>query len=251
VKKISIALLLLLFISTCKKNQVAQPALSGPKLLLVNEKDLDAPGSDTILVTKYTYDQNNRIIEQTIAEPGGQYTDTTKYTYDSNGNIAAMYLHSAPSPIYTYSNVNGKPVTSFLGVQTTDPWSSFTLKNNQITSVTYSEFNYVISYTGNNFNIMTETNVNNDVVKRTFTYGSKKSPFYVGGFKYFMGDYPPYSQIQGQNEVLQRVDENSGAATGTFTFSYEYNSDNYPVKATDYKNGVVTGYQVFTYAPAN
>ncbi len=162
-----------------------------------------------------------------------------------------MYLHNATSPSLVYSNTNGKPVASFYNVQTIDTASSYTITNNKITSVKYGGgYRYAISYTGNDYDVITETDANNDVITRTFTYGTKKSPFYVGGFKWFQGDYPPYSQLQGQNEVIKRVDENSGA-TGTFTFVYEYNADSYPIQATDYENGVLTGYQIFKYIAAN
>ncbi|CAN5222797.1 hypothetical protein BH09BAC6_BH09BAC6_09310 [soil metagenome] len=217
-KKHLFALLIILSVIACKKSPVANPLNAGAKLLLAIEKDVNPAGTDTVLVKKYSYDSNNRLIQEVQSVPGTQFPYTTKYDYDSEGNLKAAYLYNATSPSLVYTNANGKPVASFLNVQTIDTAGTYTITNNKVTAAKYgSGYRYAIGYAGDNYTVITFTQ-NSYVITRTFTYGNKKSPFYIGGFKWFEGDAPPYSQLQGQNEVIKRVDENTGSATGTFTF---------------------------------
>ncbi len=73
-KKNFCVLLIILSVIACKKSQVTNPVDSGAKLLLSSESDLNAFGKDTVNAFKYSYDSNNRLIQQVEGALGANTT---------------------------------------------------------------------------------------------------------------------------------------------------------------------------------
>jgi hypothetical protein len=245
-------LLLISLIISCKKSQTVKPVTpvqTNQKLLVASETGFDTNGNQTSQYL-YTYDANNRVILDiaTLPYPG---RDTMRYSYDNNGNLTALnYELNFTSTIYSY--INDVPTATYDVSSPLDTVYHYIITNNKVTNIFYgNQLVYNIKYNGNNFESITFS---------LYTYGTKKSPFYISGLKWFLASNTAFVTltefganfpfvIQSQNEIIGET-ITQGGVTNSYTYKYTYNSSGYPIKGTVYTSGVLTGTVVFTYITA-
>lgn len=253
-KKPFLLVLLIVIITSCRKNTDDKPKPdTGNQLLLTSIIDVNANSPDTLHIEKFMYDENNRRIKETSVNPISGDNAVLSYIYDGNGNLSAVYFDSAMhGTSFTYQN--NVPLTQSQTAQA-DSVNSFNTANGKVTGILYygsPRTRETITYQGKNI-INVKDNIGAaDSVIIAFKYGSKKDIYNTCGFKWYYGYQYPYLPLSGQNEIIE---QDITLPDGTFlkqTYTYEYNTEGYPVQYTMYNNqGVVNGRGYYTYKEAN
>ncbi|MFH4964258.1 hypothetical protein V8G69_04580 [Gaetbulibacter sp. M235] len=200
-------------------------------------------------ISGFTYDSENKLTEWDYQETGSSsYSDTYTYTYNSNGLLSSYSANSEDVTI-TY---NGNNITLSGTIEgNTSAQAELELDNNGlIIKVTesnqYTNFGY--DSNGNLVSAQSYDNTDNLLSEFTIQYDNKINPFYgqlesiyierfIEFFSEFdgiyIGGFEGYSFPYLKNNITS-INEVSGRTT---TFSYTYDSENYPTNV----NGTFSG----------
>lgn len=215
---------------------------------------LNGTYNNFVYTSNFTYDSENRLTVWNYQETGSSsYNDTYTYTYNSNGLLSG-YTANTQNVSITY---NGNIITLTGTIEgDTNSQAVLELNNNGlITKLTennkYTNFGY--DSNGNMISARSYDNSNNLLSEFTIQYDNKTNPFY-GQFKsiylerfieFFwefdgisIGGFEGYSFPFLKNNITS-INKVSG---GTTTFSYTYDSENYPKTnvSTDNFGDIVT-----------
>ena len=191
-------------------------------------------------VSGFTYDSENRLTEWSYQETGSSsYSDTYTYTYNSNGLLSGYSANSEDVTI-TY---NGNIITLTGQIEgNANSQAEIELGNNGliikfIESNQYTNFGY--DSNGNLVSAKSYDNTDNLLSEFTIEYDDKINPFYgqlesiyierlIEFFWEFDGIYIGGFEGYGFPFLKNNIISINEVSVRTTTFSYIYDSENYP-----------------------
>ncbi len=223
IRRTGLLLLFPLFLFQCTKKDEAGSFCRLNSLTVVN------PAITLTVTLEYT---NNLLTKQTMSGLGNVQTIT--WAYDSNGMMKTMTMeYPGGSQVTTFTLDGSNRIASSVTTGTTPQSAVYAynasgqLETVSITDlsatpgspgyVTVMSYTYPNTTTGN-YSTLTIVTGTSDPIVISQEYDNKKSPF-VG-----LDGYVPYPV----NNVTKRTENGV-----TLTISYQYNSQGYPVSATD------------------
>ncbi len=157
-------------------------------------RDISDPAGETVAVLTYNSAGQAVRIDHPESTSGTAYDSLV---YNTQGQLTATYAFTSAAKTDTVVNFY--------------TWEKNNLVKNVVTS------SYIDGVTKKW-----------ETTTRTYRYEDKPSPFRsMAGYYYFLGG-PQYLSVN--NEVEESFSSTNGFS-GTTTYAYEYNSDNYPVSA--------------------
>jgi PBP1b-binding outer membrane lipoprotein LpoB len=193
-----------------------------------------------VYVSDFTYDSTNKITERNYQESGSStYSDNYAYSYDANGKLSS-YTANNESVNLEYNN----NIVTVTGTIEGNAGSSADLElnpNGLVIKLTesnqYTNFEY--DSNGNMTTAKSYDNSDNLLLEYTLTYDNKVNPFYgqlesiyierfIEFFWEFEGIY--ISGFEGYSFPFLKNNITSISKTGaeTTTYTYTYDSDDYP-----------------------
>ena len=210
-------------------------------------------------ISDFIYDSENRVTQWYYQETGSSsYSDTYAYTYNSNGLLSSYSANSEDVTI-TY---NGNIITLTGQIEgNANSQAEIELDNNGLIikfteSNQYTNFGY--DSNGNLVSAQSYDNTDNLLSEFTIQYDDKINPFYgqlesiyIERFIEFfwefdgiyIGGFEGYSFPFLKNNITS-INEVSG---GTTTFSYTYDSENYPTNVSGDFSGDTIIYDIEYY----
>lgn len=210
-------------------------------------------------ISDFTYDSENRLTEWNYQETGSSsYSDTYTYAYNSNGLLSSYSANSEDATI-TY---NGNIITLTGQIEgNANSHAEIELNNNGLIikfteSNQYTNFGY--DSNGNLVSAQSYDNTDNLLSEFTIQYDEKINPFYgqmesiyIERFIEFfwefdgiyIGGFEGYSFPFLKNNIAS-INEVSG---GTTTFTYTYDSENYPTNVSADVSGDTVIYDIGYY----
>ena len=271
-KKTTIFLvLILLHILTfsCSTDSNSEPQEPGPteKKLVKREKIADTRqvdytyNSNNLLsswtgvyngfeyVSGFTYNSDNKLIEWGYQETGSSsYSDTYAYTYNSNG-LLSSYSSNSENVTLVYNGTTVTLTGTIEGNQNSQ--AVLDLNNNGLIikltkSNRYTNFGY--DSVGNLISAKSYDNTNNLLSEFTLQYDNKINPFYgqfgsiyIERFVEFFWEFDSIyiNSFEGYSFPFQKNNITAILKAGgeTTTYSYLYDSDNYPTKINGASSG--------------
>ncbi len=242
--KLSVLLLLLFLLFSCKKDEFVYEYPELNKLLVA----VTRTDSRFEYRTELKYDNLNRLIEVKNISPESQIT-IESYVYNEKGDIVEKKVGDF-STTYTY-NRSGKLImqtTYYKSSQDDNEWNNKTeykYKNGQIVQgVVYSKEGEILQYNNYKYDSRGNTLEKNaypadadfdfKLVEIKFRYDSKVNPFSKSGVNLLNGftftQHPDIKQVN--NPVYTSYfSAISSALPPEFEISYEYDPDELPVEA--------------------
>lgn len=197
----------------------------------------------------YIYNDDHQLIKMTL-EP--ENSSLMNFTYNSNGNLSTFKggdQNADSSITFRYKNgtLASSTVTGEVTATTTYQFDNGKLKNS-ITGFQGYTVKNVYYYKGDNI-IKIErfggSGGESMVLVKTYTYeyDHKKNPLYDLGIQYVFsmdGEFPLFAS---KNNIIRKVATNGNGQNDpveSYEISYQYNTHNYPVKATKSTDGPTT-----------
>ncbi|KQC00150.1 RHS repeat protein [Pedobacter sp. Hv1] len=235
-KKLILAMLTIsIVLNACKKEAIEEVVKIEPthKNLLLKRVDNDG------LVFNYTYDANNRLTSYTRTSNAANPAQSFTFIYNSNGSLAEMTNNNFNRTIFSY-NADG---TISKKLEYNGTGASATLINTYL--YTYAAGvvteQYIFASTGNGWRYLHtyDTKGNLIEIKYYTTTSSDLIGTFSGSSTYKYDDKPSYKSTMPKefffpNSAVNNLNVaygNSGAVS--YSYTYEYNVDGYPIKQSD------------------
>ena len=208
-----------LALSCSKNSDQVTPALC----YLATIEYPDSGNANKTISETYLYNDKHQVTTVSYTTLGFIYL-VNSYNYDSNGRLLNINGDDGTVTTYTYLGSNISRLDTKIGMDTYSVIYSYDNKG-RIASATYS-FNGTKSGTNiyaypneTTRNFGTETNISNDGTS-------------LGVTKYEYDTNPlPYFPSSTENNITKKTFSN-GAYTCISTYSYNYNSNGYPISST-------------------
>lgn len=199
--------------------------------------------SDGNSVVEYTYDNQNRVIsEQSYID--GNPIRREEYSYNQDEQLATINAYGSDITIHYYYQV--------LEYVSDEKIMSYSYRADDSTLTTIEEFTYngsdcgyvdykyisqidnttytsTINHLGGNCDLEFETLDNNGNVYKTISINDDKNG------AYYWSELPHIRDLAKHNPIEQTIENVSGNIDSTFSFTaeYEYNLNNYPIRAVN------------------
>lgn len=205
--------------------------------------------NSSIYVLDFTYNSENKLIERDYQETGpSSYSDTYTYTYNSNG-LLSTYSSNSENVTLVYNGTTVTLTGTIEGIQNSQ--AVLNLNNNGLViklteSSQYTNFDY--DSVGNLISAKLYDNTNNLLSEFAIHYDNKVNPFY-GQFgsiyiERFVEFFWEFDQIlingfEGYSFPFQKNNITSITKVGgeTTSYSYLYDSDNFPSQISGESSG--------------
>ncbi len=246
-------------LGSCKEddNNDPDPNPGKGKVLSKVTRTDKTPGGDSTSISNLTFDNSNRLTSMKI----NNNAEVTNFTYDASGNLNKMeHIEGNDKTIFQITYQNNVPKTgSFITYENNVGQDTlnliYTVSNGVVTQilqkagiVEYAKS--TITYADNNVSkVKTELTGLPDMTTTLFyTYGSKKNPFASPAFKYIIDPYGLSVMFNAKNEITGHKYDGPGTILDFETITtYTYDSNGYPLTATEKEGNTVTATVKFDY----
>src|SRR5690606_37604061 len=196
----------------------------------------------------YTYDNNNRAIGYSSENIVGENNYTVTYSYNSSGQLSETYYNTESGTYFkvVYSYNNDGQLTKIENYTVTDDFASFESKSEADYSTAGKVSVYRTHLSGTPYlNVEYYLDANGKITSQLF-YSTEGFLIVTTENSYF--DTKNAATLSLPKNAFVRNVNNYGTVTVTATggtptvgtYTYEYNSDDYPTKRTSNTGSVVT-----------
>ena len=204
-------------------------------------------------ISRFSISYTDELISQ-LSNPSGTHSTQYTFTYDDNNRLVEINagIEEENNIIFTYNDSTITGVRTIDGAEentytfTTDSYGY--IEQYSFTDVTTNQFfEFVLELTGNAVNSSEFVADDTTIQSFSYTYDSMINPIQIQSIDYFnvlvlaeafdIDVADPgiminlYALLRSPNNIITSEAE-SGVITGTETFTYEYDSENYPMSAT-------------------